>query len=96
MVMHKKHIRHNLIQTINNTPNNIIDKIHVLYIVCAVSSITLKYLFLVITKITVMFQIVYNYYMQTLKYMLKIILLPDYYTINYLLMCNYFISFVFI
>ena len=24
----QKHIRHNLIQTINNTPNNIIDKIH--------------------------------------------------------------------
>ena len=55
----QKHIRHNLIQTINNTPNNIIDKIHThTDIVCAVSSITLKYLFLVITKITVMFQIV--------------------------------------
>ena len=67
----QKHIRHNLIQTINNTPNNIIDKIHTH---CAVSSITLKYLFLVTTKITVMFQIV----MQTLKYMLKIILLPLY------------------
>ena len=36
-----------------------------------------------------------NCYMQTLKYMLKIILLTDYYTINYLLMlCNNFILFV--
>ena len=33
--------------------------------------------------------------MQTLKYMLRIILLPDYDTINYLLMlCNNFILFV--
>ena len=31
---------------------------HSVHIVCAVSSITLKYLFFVITKITVMFQIV--------------------------------------
>ena len=61
-----------------------------IHIVCALSLITLKYLFLVITKITVMFQIVI--YMQTLKYMLKIILLPDYYPINYLqMLCNNFI-----
>ena len=39
----QKHIRHNLIQTINNTPNNILIKS--IHIVCAVSSITLKYLF---------------------------------------------------
>ena len=88
----QKHIRHNLIQTINNTPNNIIDKIH---------THSLRG-FLNYIKVFIFGNYedhchVSNCYMQTLKYMLKIILLPDYYTINFFLMlCNNFILFVFI
>ena len=52
----QKHIRHNLIQTINNTPNNIIDKIHTHSLRGFLNYI--KVFILVTTKITVMFQIV--------------------------------------
>ena len=87
----QKHIRHNLIQTINNTPTNIIDKIHTHSLRGFLNYIKV---FIFGNYEDHCFKLLY---MQTLKYMLKLILLPDYYTINYLLMlCNNFILFVFI
>ena len=82
----QKHIRHYL-QTIN-TPNIIIVKTH--SHTCSLRGF-LKSLFLVITKITDMFQIVIyaNLEIVILLYMLRIILLLYDYTIDYVLMiCN--------